>query len=139
MRKLVALGIVTDEDGRLLLTQRYEPTAPEISGRWEFPGGTVELGELPYETVRREIAEETGVRVEVKEMLPLAFLATRRMLDSDVHIIALCFRCALIGKSTQPLSLPTKVAAVRWIELEAARNYDLQDGTKMFLKHLFEK
>ena len=55
-------GIVTDAAGRLLLIRRAHP--PE-AGRWSLPGGRVEPGETVPEATRREVAEETGLDVEV--------------------------------------------------------------------------
>ncbi|WP_031468593.1 NUDIX hydrolase [Sciscionella sediminilitoris] len=55
-------AVVHDELGRLLLIRRgHEPEC----GRWSLPGGRVEPGETDSAAVRREIAEETGLAVEV--------------------------------------------------------------------------
>lgn len=54
--------MVLDEAGRLLLVRRrHEPG----SGRWSLPGGRVQAGEDDHQAVRREVAEETGLRVEI--------------------------------------------------------------------------
>lgn len=50
-----------DADGRLLTIRRGHP--PD-EGRWSLPGGRVEPGESDTEAVVRELAEETGLRVE---------------------------------------------------------------------------
>ena len=48
---LVAAVALVDADGRVLLAQRPEGKA--LAGLWEFPGGKVEPGETPEETVVR--------------------------------------------------------------------------------------
>ncbi len=60
---LGAFAIVTDEQNRVLLALR---TDKDI---WNLPGGGVEHGESPWEAVVREVKEETGLDVEVEEMI----------------------------------------------------------------------
>jgi 8-oxo-dGTP diphosphatase len=56
-----ASALVVDDRGRLLLARR----AAEVEhGKWDLPGGFVEEGEDPCETVVRELREETGLEVE---------------------------------------------------------------------------
>ncbi|CAM5344652.1 NUDIX hydrolase [Streptomyces hirsutus] len=62
----VAAYAVVVRDGRLLLARSPVPGgAPE----WVLPGGGMEHGEDPYDTVRREVEEETGYRIEVTGLL----------------------------------------------------------------------
>jgi ADP-ribose pyrophosphatase YjhB (NUDIX family) len=59
-------AVVFDDDGRLLLIRRaHEPGR----GRWSVPGGRVEAGETDHRAVLREVAEETGLMVEVIRLL----------------------------------------------------------------------
>ncbi len=51
-------GIVSDEDGNLLLIQR--------NGRWDLPKGKVEAGETLMQAALREVGEETGIEVFAK-------------------------------------------------------------------------
>jgi mutator protein MutT len=54
-----AVAAARDDAGRLLLCRRADTL------NWELPGGKVEIGETAEEAVVREVAEETGVRIEV--------------------------------------------------------------------------
>lgn len=67
---VVAVALV-DPDGRVLIQQR--PEGKELAGLWEFPGGKVEAGERPEETLIRELAEELGIAVEEPCLAPLTF------------------------------------------------------------------
>lgn len=55
------------KNGRYLLGKR--PPKGMLGGLWEFPGGKVEEGESLVDAIKREIDEELGIGVEVKEKL----------------------------------------------------------------------
>ena len=63
--RLAAYGVCI-QDERVLLA-RYVSPAGESS--WTLPGGKVEHGEDPFETVIREVAEETGCDAVVERLL----------------------------------------------------------------------
>ena len=64
---LVSAVALIDADGRVLLAQR--PEGKSMAGLWEFPGGKVERGESPRQALRREIAEELGLEIDVGDFL----------------------------------------------------------------------
>jgi 8-oxo-dGTP pyrophosphatase MutT (NUDIX family) len=51
--------------GCIVLRGKYAILRRTADGHWVFPKGHVESGELPSEAARREVAEETGLQVEV--------------------------------------------------------------------------
>ena len=55
---LVGAAAIVVRDGRVLLGERQ---GAHGEGQWAFPGGKVDAGEDAAETVRRELAEETGL------------------------------------------------------------------------------
>ena len=61
----VAVGILIDDGGRVLVTRREK--GAHQGGLWEFPGGKVEPNETVAEALSREIQEELGVLVEAAE------------------------------------------------------------------------
>jgi 8-oxo-dGTP diphosphatase len=71
---LVAACALIDTDGRILLAQR--PEGKTLAGLWEFPGGKVEPGETPEETLVRELEEELGIVTKIPCLAPLTFAAT---------------------------------------------------------------
>ncbi|MFH9014068.1 NUDIX hydrolase [Streptomyces sp. NPDC017943] len=62
----VAAYAICVRDGRILLARS---PARDGTPEWVLPGGGMEHGEDPYDTVRREVEEETGYRVEVTALL----------------------------------------------------------------------
>ncbi|MGE0313053.1 MAG: Nudix family hydrolase [Lautropia sp.] len=57
----VAVGVVIDAQGRVLLGQRVE--GKPYAGWWEFPGGKFERGEDAHAALVRELDEELGITV----------------------------------------------------------------------------
>ena len=68
---LVVACALIDADRRVLITQR--PPGKALAGLWEFPGGKIESGERPEETLIRELREELDIAVEEACLAPLTF------------------------------------------------------------------
>jgi 8-oxo-dGTP diphosphatase len=68
---IVAACALVDADGRVLIARRPEGKA--MAGLWEFPGGKVEPGERPEDTLIRELAEELAIEVTDACLAPLTF------------------------------------------------------------------
>lgn len=67
-RRPVVGGVVLSRDGATFLAaQRSYP--PALAGRWELPGGKSEPSEKPQDTLKRELMEELGIRVNVLRKL----------------------------------------------------------------------
>lgn len=62
MKRLRVALVIVVRDGRVLVTKR--PAEAHMGGLWELPGGKVRPGEEPEAAARRELLEETGLRVD---------------------------------------------------------------------------
>lgn len=58
-------GVLASEASVLLLHRNTQP----YKGYWDLPGGFAEIGETPYETLKREFLEETGLRIDKPQYL----------------------------------------------------------------------
>ena len=68
---LVVACALVDADKRVLIAQR--PEGKTLAGLWEFPGGKIEPGERPEQTLIRELHEEIGITVSEPCLAPLTF------------------------------------------------------------------
>ena len=110
---LVGVGAVIVEDGRALLIRRGQ--AP-LLGEWSLPGGVLECGETLREAVIREAREETGLVVEVDEMLGVY----ERVIRSDdgrvrYHYVLIDFLCRQVAGE---LKAASDAAEVGWFSRE---------------------
>jgi ADP-ribose pyrophosphatase YjhB (NUDIX family) len=89
-QRIAAYGVVRDDEDRLLLAR----AAPflTLKGRWFLPGGGVQHGEDPVDSLRREVEEESGLTVTVGPLLDV--LSDVRTLPDGVslHTIRLVYR-----------------------------------------------
>lgn len=68
MKKIDVVGaVLLNEKNEVLCALRSQHMS--MPGLWEFPGGKIEPGETPQESLRREIREELGCEIEVGEMI----------------------------------------------------------------------
>ena len=85
---LVVACALVDADGRVLIAQR--PLGKPMAGLWEFPGGKVEQGERPEQTLIRELREELGITVSEACLAPLAFASHSY---ADFHLLMPLYVC----------------------------------------------
>ena len=104
-------ALIRDENGRVLLQQRRD------SGLWSLPGGGTELGESASDTNRREVREEMGVDVEIKQLIGL-YTSPRldaRYPNGDVsQIVVPCFECTITGGELKRQE--SEVLAINWFD-----------------------
>ena len=81
LQLLVVAAALYDSDGRVLIAER--PTGKHMAGRWEFPGGKVDVGEAEAQALARELREELGI--EVTSSRPFMRL-THSYDDRDVEL-----------------------------------------------------
>lgn len=104
----LGVGAVVLLDGSLLMVQRaHDPGA----GMWSIPGGRVEAGEYLVHAVHREVLEETGLAVEVGDLLGI------HEVIGPAHYVVLDYSAEVIGDPTPRAS--GDAADVRWVRMDA--------------------
>jgi mutator protein MutT len=123
---IAVVAAVIEQDGRFLLTRRQPGV--HLEGMWEFPGGKIDEGESHEHALRREIREELGADVEVRD---LVFDITH---EYPERTIALYFyECALVGEPR-----PLLGQEMRWVARHELRSLGFPPADAELITRLTE-
>ncbi len=116
-----------------LLSKRYDSSLNELDNKWELPGGKVENGEDPNQTVEREFLEETGYKVEVEQQIERYFSYIRQYPDVQLKVTLICYLCKLKSEERSAVKLDKKVGESKWFALENIDFRKTLQGSREFL------
>ncbi len=124
---LVAACALVDTDARVLLAQR--PADRPMAGLWEFPGGKLDAGERPEDTLIRELKEELGIAVEENCLAPLAFASHTY---PDFHLVMPLYVC----RRWQGTVTPLEGQKLAWVRPNRLRDYPMPPADEPLIAHL---
>ncbi|MQA25626.1 MAG: NUDIX domain-containing protein [Micromonosporaceae bacterium] len=134
LRRIAAYALCSDPDGRVLLVR----AAPQSGtpGVWSLPGGGVDHGEHPHDTVIREVAAEAGLAVDVSALREV--LADLRALPHRglaLHTDRLIYESTVIGSAPDGHSARPNGAVdlARWVSISEAGGLPLRPFTASVL------
>ena len=115
-RRVGAYGLCDDDRGNVLLVQLARG---HNQGRWTLPGGGIDFGERPVEAVVREAREETGLDVEVVELLDVdteRLIVERHGQRIERNPLRILYRVSVVGGTLGVLESGGTTAAAAWVE-----------------------
>jgi 8-oxo-dGTP diphosphatase len=124
---LVAACALIDPDGRVLIAER--PAGRPMAGLWEFPGGKVEAGERPEETLIRELQEELGIVVNEACLAPLTFASHAY---ADFHLLMPLFVC----RRWEGIVRAREGQRLAWVQPNRLRDYPMPPADVPLISHL---
>jgi 8-oxo-dGTP diphosphatase len=115
----VLAALIKNDRGEFLIAKRK----PMLSngGKWEFPGGKLLTGEIPEECLKREIKEELGIEITVKD----PFQIVNQHL-SERSILLISYLCEYVGGQI----VLKDHDRIEWIKPDLIINYDLSEPDK---------
>jgi 8-oxo-dGTP diphosphatase len=109
----VVAAIITDGE-RILATQRGYGA---FKGKWEFPGGKIEAGEMPEQALQREIKEELQLEIAIQR-----FVSTVHYEYPDFILNMDCYLCNIVGGNMSLMEhqaavwlVPEQLTTVEWL------------------------
>jgi phosphoglycolate phosphatase-like HAD superfamily hydrolase/ADP-ribose pyrophosphatase YjhB (NUDIX family) len=119
-------GLVFRDDGRMLMVR-----TAKWSDRWGIPGGKIEWGEASEAALRREMWEETGLKVEDVRFVLVQDAIHPPEFYKDAHFLLLNYTCRVAG--TPEVQLNDEAQEFRWVTMEEARRLPLNQPTQVLL------
>ncbi|MFC8831626.1 NUDIX domain-containing protein [Streptomyces griseoincarnatus] len=122
-------AVVRDDAGRLLLIHRTD------NNLWALPGGGHDLGERIGHTVVREVAEETGIQVEVDSIVGLYTDPEHVLAYDDGEVrqqFSICFRAHPVGGA---LRTSSESKEVRWVDPTDLDRLDIHPSMMLRIQH----
>ncbi|OGZ49213.1 MAG: hypothetical protein A3C84_01825 [Candidatus Ryanbacteria bacterium RIFCSPHIGHO2_02_FULL_48_12] len=128
-QKMEESNLIADIAQKALIVDRGQVLIVKDSDRkWQLPGGRLHKDEDPERGLKREIAEELGVDIEVFGVFDVGVFTTAS--SGQDHFLVV-YLCRLLGDQEDIVPDPKEVAEMRWVAT-SAEIMDLQEGAMMW-------
>lgn len=130
--KVAVSAVVLDDTGRILMIRRTD------NDRYAIPGGGLEAGETVSEAVAREVLEETGIDVEVTDLVGVFSNPEHVIAYDDGEVrqeFSICFRARPIGGS---LRTSEESKEVLWVTPAAVDSLNVHPSIKLRIERGLE-
>ena len=126
----VISAVILKKDNRVLLVKEVLEDSKE---HWIFPGGGVEFGETIEEAAKREIKEEIGLDVEIKDFLGFKEIIRPHF---DYHTVIFFF---VAEPSNDNIERINNVLDAKYFTADEAKDLNLVDSAKWALEEMNKK
>jgi len=126
---IIGVGaVILDHNRALLVRRNSEP----LKGEWSVPGGVLELGEKLRDGAAREAFEETGLHVEVGEVLDVFdSIFTDPEGRTEYHYVLIDFLCRRVSGEANAGS---DVSEVKWVTPAELDQFELRSSIRQVLR-----
>ncbi len=121
--------LLENREGKFLFVQRSPDKYKEIGNQWDIVGGRIHPGITLIENLKREVEEETGLKITEEPKLIYAQDILRMM---GKHVVRLTYK----GKADGEVKLSDEHCDFRWLSLKEISEIEPMD---IYLKEVLEK
>ncbi|MGC1123016.1 MAG: NUDIX hydrolase [Candidatus Methanofastidiosia archaeon] len=127
-----AVGVIIYDKGKVLIIKRaFEPSAH----RWSIPGGAVEVGESVRDAARREVAEELGLDIKLRDVVEVLDNIVYKGECIKYHYVLIDFWADVRGGILRP---NRECLDVRWVYENELDRFDLTQGARKAIQKVFD-
>ncbi len=121
----VAVAVVVNSKGEVLIARR--PEGVYLGGLWEFPGGKLEQDEMVFTALQRELAEETGIKIESgRQLIKIIHKYPEKMVKLDTWLI----------KEWSGVAEGLERQEICWIDLNKLQNFEFPEANRPIISAL---
>jgi len=98
------------------------------NGMWDLPGGGVKLGNMLTDELKREVFEETGYKIKVKDEIPI-LLKSKYFYAPDIdkyfQTLVMVFKAVLASdeQQTDHIDFEKEVKEIKWVDIKELDQY----------------
>ncbi|HEV2327932.1 MAG TPA: NUDIX domain-containing protein [Verrucomicrobiae bacterium] len=108
------------------------------SNLWGIPGGKIKFGERAEAALRREIMEETGLKISDIQFALVQDCIHSKEFYRDAHFVLLNYTCRCAGKNPKVI-LNEEGREFRWLKLSETKKLKLNRPTKILVQAVLKK
>ena len=125
-------GLIFDDKGRVLMVRTHK-----WSNLWGIPGGKVQYGETCEAALRRELKEETNLRVTDVDFVLVQDCIHSKEFYRDAHFVLLNYTCHVAGRAS--VRLNDEAREFRWVTMAEAQALPINTPTRVLLEAVVQR
>ncbi|MEI9864015.1 MAG: NUDIX domain-containing protein [Limisphaerales bacterium] len=125
-------GLIFNAQGEVLMVRTHK-----WSNKWGIPGGKIKFGETSEAALRREIKEETNLKVTDIQFVLVQDCIHSKEFYRDAHFVLLNYTCRATGKPD--VKLNHEAQEFQWVTLTGAKKLKLNKPTKVLIEAVIKQ
>lgn len=124
----ITVKAILEKDGKILLLK-------DMKDKWELPGGKIEFGEQPENSLKRELQEELGLKeIEVKHVIN-TWSFTAEDNGKNYQFIVIVYAILFTG----PINIINEeYKEVMWMDMDEINQINIRDGYKVAISRYLD-